>query len=279
MKIPENVPGPLVSAKGTPAISPVGFTKMPVSLVVITFNEEKNIERCIRSVPFATEVIVVDSLSQDRTTEIAVGLGARVIERNFEGYRNQKQFAIEQATQPWVLSLDADEALSAELQAEILRALHRPEFDGFRIPRCSHHLDRWIKHGGWYPDYQTRLFKKDSGRWVGGEVHEQAMVDGTLGTMESDILHFVFEDLTDQIETNNEFSSLGAKQLKMKGEAFSFLKLALRPVGKFFECYIWKKGFLDGSAGFIIALEMDLEENPEKDSNSSNSPSSPTTKF
>lgn len=225
-----------------------------MSLVIITLNEESNIERCLQSVPFATEKIVVDSFSKDSTCEKAQKAGARVIQRPFTGYRDQKQFALDQATMPWVLSLDADEALSPALQQEIVNTLKNPVHDGYRMPRCSFHLGKWIRHGGWYPDYQLRLFKKEKAKWVGGQVHEDVEVSGSVGTLKNDLQHFVFKNFEDQIETNNEFSSLGARDLATRGRKFSLLKAVFKPTGKFLECYIWKRGFLDGPAGFIIAL-------------------------
>ncbi len=228
--------------------------KLPLSLVIITLNEEKYIADCIMSVPFASEIIVVDSFSTDKTSEIAQGEGAKVLTQKFLGYRKQKQFALGVATQEWVLSLDADERLSEELQNEISSILGNPKFNGYRMPRCSFHLGRWIRHGGWYPDYQTRLFRKELAKWSGGEVHEHVVVSGSLGTLKNEIQHFVFSDLADQIETNNEFSSLGARELAKQNRRFSLAKLVFKPMGKFFECYFWKLGFLDGVAGFIIAL-------------------------
>jgi glycosyltransferase involved in cell wall biosynthesis len=232
--------------------------KVALSLVIITLNEENDIARCIESVPFAQEIIVVDSLSKDKTRDIALKLGAKVIEKQFLGYRAQKQFAIDQATCEWVLSLDADEALSSDLQSEILAHLLNLEFqsrfNGFKMPRLSFYLGRWIRHGGWYPDYQTRLFKKDKGVWTGGAVHESVEVDGSVGKLKGDIHHFVFRDLNEQVNANNEFSSLGSAELLKKAKNFSLLKLVFKPIGKFIECYLWKLGFLDGVQGFIIAL-------------------------
>ena len=228
--------------------------ELPVTLVIITLNEENNIARCIQSVPFAREVIVVDSFSTDRTSQLAIGLGARVIKRPFNGYREQKQFAIEQATSPWVLSLDADETLSPMLQEEIKSELNHPRADGYKMPRLSFHLGKWIRYGGWYPDYQTRLFKKEKASWKGGTVHEHVVIEGELAVFENDLHHFVFRDFEDQIDTNNEFSSLGANELLRRGEKFSLLKLIFKPLGKFLECFLWKRGFLDGPEGFIIAL-------------------------
>jgi glycosyltransferase involved in cell wall biosynthesis len=228
--------------------------KIPLSLVIITLNEEANIARCLKSVPFAAEYILVDSLSTDRTVEIAKSLGARVETRPFTGYRDQKQYALSLATGPWVLSLDADEALSPELAIEIQEVLKNPTHEGYRIPRCSYHLGRWIRHGGWYPDYQNRLFKKEKSSWQGGHVHEYMEIKGSIGTLKHDLYHYVFRDLEDQIDTNNEFSTLGAQELVRQSRPFSTLKLVFKPLGKFIECYIWKRGFLDGPAGFIIAL-------------------------
>lgn len=129
--------------------------------MIITLNEEAHLARCIQSVPFAQEIIVLDSKSTDKTQEIATNLGARVIQQPFLGYRDQKQKALEYATQPWVISLDADEALSPGLQEEIKKIITEGHgFDGYKMPRCSFYLNRWIKHGGWYPDFQTRFFKE-----------------------------------------------------------------------------------------------------------------------
>ncbi len=211
--------------------------------------------RCIQSVPFAQEIIVLDSASKDKTQIIAKSFGARVIDQSFLGYREQKQKALSFATQEWVLSLDADEALSPQLQEEIKKTVgnNGPE-DGYRMPRCSFHLNRWIKHGGWYPDYQTRLFRRLKGKWVGGEVHEYVQIDGVVGSLKSDLHHYVFKNLEEQINTNNQFSSLGCIELVRRNQRFSMFRLIFRPLWKFIECYLWKGGLLDGPPGLIIAL-------------------------
>lgn len=229
--------------------------KLPVSLVIIALNEEKNIERCIRSVPFASEVVVLDSHSTDKTVELANSLGAKVYQKEFMGYRLQKQYAHDLAKQPWVLSLDADEALSVDLKNEIIALFGKTLVcDGYKMPRLSFHLGRWIKHGGWYPDYQLRLYKKQNASWMGGEVHEKVELKGHLGILKNNIEHFVFENLTEQIKTNNRYSSQGALDLFKKSKKFRIVKLVFKPLGKFIECYFVKLGFLDGAAGFIIAL-------------------------
>ena len=230
--------------------------RLPISLVVITLNEEEHIADCITSVPFAKEIVVVDSGSADQTVDIAKSLGAHVITNKFQGYRQQKQFALDNCTQPWVISLDADERLSPELQDEIIKTFAYPSemVDGYWMTRISFHLGRWIRHGGWYPDWQLRLFKKKNAKWAGGNVHEHVEVQGTKKRLKSSIQHFVFKNLDDQIDANNRYSTEGARDLQAKGVRFRVWRLVLRPFGKFFECYVWKLGFLDGAAGFIIAL-------------------------
>lgn len=230
-------------------------TKQPFSLVVITLNEEDNIERCIRSVPFASEVVVLDSGSSDKTQSLAKNLSAKVFEEPFRGYYLQKVRATELAQNDWILSLDADETLSPQLQKEILGVLSAPldDVDAFSMPRLSYHLGRWIRHGGWYPDRQTRLFHRRRANWSADQVHERIR-GGRVRLLNHPIHHFVFRNLSDQIDTNNEYSTLGAKGLHEKGKKFSLLKLIVKPISKFIECYVWKSGFKDGLPGFIIAV-------------------------
>lgn len=228
--------------------------KLPVSLVIITKNEEKNLARCMDSARFVSEVIVVDSHSTDRTCEIARERGAKVYQEDWKGFGKQKQSAADKAGFDWILSLDADEQLSEELALEIQKLFQSsPGFDAFRIPRLSYHLGRWIRHGGWYPDYQVRLFHKSKARWSEAELHERVLAQN-LGTLKSPLHHFVFRNLSHQIEANNRYSSLGAQELAAKGRRFSVLRLILKPLSKFLETYIWKRGFLDGLPGFIIAV-------------------------
>lgn len=224
-------------------------------MVIITFNEQNNIEKCIKSAPQVSEIIVVDSFSKDDTAKVAERLGAKVYHREFKGFREQKQYACSLATQPWILSLDADEALSPELQNEMDELFSKKQLAmGYRIPRLSYHLGRWIRHGGWYPDYQTRLFNKESYEWVGGEVHEQVKIKGSVETLKNNLEHFVFDDLRDQMSTNNLYSSKGALQLYKENKKFFVTKLVFKPFWKFVECYFLKSGWKDGVAGFIIAL-------------------------
>ncbi|XGC82296.1 glycosyltransferase family 2 protein [Bdellovibrio bacteriovorus] len=229
-------------------------TKLPISLVIITLNEEAHIERCIRSAPFVDDVVVVDSFSTDRTVEIAKACGARVFQEKWRGFGPQKAFATEQAKNPWVLSLDADEALSPELASELITKFRSLDDQaGYLFPRRSFHLGRWIDHGGWYPDYQLRLFNKSKSQWNSADLHEKVEVSKKL-KMEKDLHHWVFDSLSDQVITNDRYSTLGAQQLAAKGAEFSYLKLIFKPWGKFIETYFFKAGFKDGLPGFIISV-------------------------
>lgn len=226
-----------------------------VSLVVITFNEERNIERCLKSVPWVDDIVVLDSSSQDRTQELARAIGARVFDEPFRGYRDQKQRATDLARHDWIISLDADEALSPELSQELQELLSQgePAVDGFDTSRLSFHMGRWIRHGGWFPDRQIRFFHRKRTRWVGGHVHER--VDALKkGRLKNPILHWVFRDLSHQVLTNNTYSSRGAQDLHDKGKKFLLLKLIGKPISKFFETYFFKRGFLDGIPGFVISV-------------------------
>lgn len=228
--------------------------KLPVSLVIITLNEELNIAKCIQSVPWASEVIVLDSGSQDKTVEIAQKLGAVTVHQKFLGFRDQKQKATNLASYNWVISLDADEALSPELSQELHKLIKEtPQADGYYIPRISYHMGRWIRHGGWYPDYQLRFFNSQKAQWGGGHVHEKIEC-AKKAYLKSPIQHWVFKNLTHQVAANNTYSTLGARDLFDTKKRFCIFKLLLKPVSKFIETYILKRGFLDGMPGFIIAV-------------------------
>lgn len=232
--------------------------KPPLSLAIITLNEERNIERCIRSVPWADDIVVVDSGSTDRTVEIAKSLGARVFSEAWRGYRDQKVRATELCRFDWILSLDADEALSAEAVRELETVFASGKcvddaVDGFEFPRLSHHMERWIWHGGWYPDRQLRLFHRGRAQWSAGHVHERVTALKVMRLREP-IHHWPFHDLSEQVRTNNNYSSLGARDLFDRGRKFSLLSLVFKPWSKFIETYLLKRGFLDGLPGFIISV-------------------------
>jgi glycosyltransferase involved in cell wall biosynthesis len=231
----------------------------PVSVTIITRNEEGNLRRAIESVRWADEVVVVDSGSTDRTVPLARELGARVFENPWPGYGQQKNHAQRQATHDWILNIDADEVVSPALAREIQDTLERVASGqearkGFSLPRKTFYLGRWIRHGGWYPNYLVRLADRRAARWSEPEVHEALEVQGGIGRLKAALEHYSFESIQDQIVTNLRFSSLGGRELARRGQRPSLLKLLGKPAGKFVETYLLKRGFLDGLPGFIISV-------------------------
>ena len=228
-----------------------------VSLAIICLDEAENIERCIRSVPFADEVVVVDSGSKDATVEIATRLGARVLREKWLGFRDTKQLAVEKCSHDWIISLDADEALSGDAATEVAALLASPALeqnDGYEFPRLTWNLGRWIRHGGWYPDRQLRLFNRKRASWKGGDhVHERVEA-ARVARLQHEIHHWPFPTHAEQVATNNRYSGLGARELATKGTRFSVVKLAFKPWSKFMETYFIKRGFLDGLPGFVISV-------------------------
>ena len=227
---------------------------MKISATIITFNEERNVARAIESLRCCDEIVVVDSGSTDRTVEIASKLGARVVESPWRGYAGQKNFASEMASHDWILSLDADESLSEALEAEIWQIKKNgPEFDAYTMPRLAQYLGRWILHSGWYPDRKVRLFDRGRARWVGQRVHESVVVDGRVGHLKSNILHFTCNSLSEHLKTMDRYTTLAAEQLIEEKAGVGWAELVLDPPWTFFKTYILKQGFLDGMEGLTIA--------------------------
>ncbi|HBF43557.1 MAG TPA: hypothetical protein DDW42_08020 [Desulfobacteraceae bacterium] len=228
---------------------------MTLSACIICFNEEQNIKRCLESVSWADEIIVVDSISQDKTAEIAKRYTDAVYQRAWTGYVDQKNFALSKASGDWALSIDSDEKISPALRNEILAEINRTDAkDGYRIPRRSFYQGRWINHSGFYPDKQLRLFRRDRGHWIGQRVHERVHVEGSIADLRNDLLHYPYNGvISGQIRTVNNFSSLIAGEMYDKGKRYHLWLLLLRPLFKFIEVYFLNLGFMDGQAGFIIA--------------------------
>lgn len=227
---------------------------MKISATIITFNEQRNIARAIESLRSFDEVVVVDSGSVDRTVEIATRLGARVIEHPWEGFARQKNFAAEQACYDWIFSIDADESLSEALEAEIWQLRKTgPDCDAYTVPRLAQYLGRWILHSGWYPDRKIRLYDRRKGRWTGSYVHESVQVNGTVGHLQSNLLHYTCDSLTQHLETMNRYTTLAAEQLVAEKVRIGWRHLLLDPPWTFFRTYILQRGFLDGVEGLAIA--------------------------
>lgn len=230
-------------------------TKITVSACIITFNEEDRIQACIRSLDFCDEVIVVDSHSQDKTRDIAADYGARVIERDWPGFGPQKEFAIRQARNDWVLCLDADERIGDALRNEIV-ALYRAGFPGkagWRMPRLSFYMGAWVKHGTWVPDYNLRLFDRRRGRWNNKIIHERVELEGSVGTLSGKILHYPFRTLAEHLSTMDKYTTLMARQMYEDGKKAGIFNLIVNPLGRFVKYYFLKRGFLDGWRGLVMA--------------------------
>lgn len=225
-----------------------------IGVSIIAKNEADRIGRCIESVGFADEVIVVDSGSDDGTPDICRKLGATVIFNEWRGYAAQKQFAMTRMTADWVLSLDADEAISPELAVELKEAVGTAgnEISAFSMPRLTWYLGRWIRHSGWYPDRKVRLVRNGKGRWE-GVLHERLIVEGGVGRLVNPMYHFTYRGIVDHINTVNSFSDVWAAE---RGPEKGWFVVAgvFHALGKFLECFIWKRGFLDGLPGLVIAM-------------------------
>lgn len=235
------------------------MNSVPISVTLITLNEEANLPDAIKSVrDWAAEIVVVDSGSTDRTVELAKSLGARVLINPWRGFGEQKNFAQRAAAHDWVLSLDADErvspALAAEIRNEVARAVSEDRVKGFRFPRKTYYLGRWIRHGGWYPGFLTRLADRRAADWTEPKVHEELAVRGEVGELREPLDHYAFPSIREQVLTNLRYASLGAEQLGRRGRRPSVVRLILKPIGKFLETYFLKLGFLDGLPGFIISV-------------------------
>jgi glycosyltransferase involved in cell wall biosynthesis len=232
---------------------------MKISATIITFNEASNIREAVESVSWANEVLVVDSESTDATREIAEECGARVVSRPWPGFAAQKQFAADEARHDWIFSLDADERVSEALRHSIEDLLYTEELklaDGYRVARRSFYMGRWIRGGGWYPDYQLRLYHRGRGRWRGAHVHESVKMDeGTrTETLAGDLLHYSVRDAAHHHRMIGErYAPLAARQMFEQGRRTSAFRVATAGPAAFIRSYLLKAGFRDGLAGFAIA--------------------------
>jgi len=227
---------------------------MKITATIITLNEERSIARAIESLRCADEILIVDSGSTDRTVELAQNLGARIIEANWRGFSAQKNWAAEQASNAWVLSLDADEALSEGLEAEIWNLKKTgPKYDAYTMPRMARYLGRWILHSGWYPDRKVRLYHRDKASFVGDFVHESVSVHGRVGALENNILHFTCESLSEHVKTLDRYTTLAAQELASRQIKVPVSKLIVDPAWAFMKTYFMQRGFLDGPEGLTIA--------------------------
>lgn len=233
-----------------------------LSAVIITFNEERNIGRCLDSLAgVADEVVVIDSYSTDRTEQICREKGARFVQHLFSGHIEQKNYALGQATYPYVLSLDADEALSDPLRASILAVKSDWQADAWAMNRLTNYCGQWIRHSGWYPDRKVRLFDRRLGQWGGTNPHDKVEMrpGSTSGRLHGDLLHYSYYSVEEHYARARKYAAIAAQAMYARGRRGSRMRVAFSPAFKFVRNYFFRLGFLDGQAGWTICRIAALE--------------------
>ncbi len=247
----------LIQGKGSIFVPKKLRDVVKLSVVVITFNEEKNLARCLESVcEIADEILVVDSFSQDKTGEIALSYGARFLQHPFEGHIEQKNWAAGQAENPFILSLDADECLDAVLSEEVRKAKESWPAGGYLMNRLTNYCGHWVRHCGWYPDTKLRLWDRRLGRWAGYNPHDKFEMNNPgekLIHLKGNILHYSYYSLGDHYRQVEYFSGISANVLFKRGKRANLIKIYLSPVVKFLNVLFFRLGFLDGISGYRIA--------------------------
>lgn len=231
--------------------------KVKISATIIVHNEQDNIAAVCETVAWADEIVIVDSDSTDRTVEIARRYTDRIFNREFRGYKDKHQFADAQTTGDWIFWIDADERVTPELRAAIERLRQADQStlpDGFRIARRTFYLNRWIRHAGWYPDYQMRLYRKAASYWDGVAPHETARVRGRIETLPGEFLHYTKRDLSDYQHVMDRYTTLAAEYLHKKGRRTGGLHLFIVMIASFISTYVFKQGFRDGVPGLILSI-------------------------
>jgi glycosyltransferase involved in cell wall biosynthesis len=226
-----------------------------VTATIITLNESANLAGALESVQWADEIVVVDAESGDDTVAIARRYTDRVFVRPWPGYIDQKNFAAAQASHDWIVSLDADERATAELAAEIRALLSAgPTASGYRVPRVSHYLGRWIRSTDWYPDYQLRFYDRRRAKWAGRYVHESVQAEGATGRLRAELQHYPYRDVSHHLRTIDRYSSLAARQMFEDGRRTGPFRILLHADAAFLRNYVLRRGFRDGAAGLIVSM-------------------------
>jgi glycosyltransferase involved in cell wall biosynthesis len=230
-----------------------------LSAFIITLNQEAAIGECLASVSFADDIVVVDTGSTDRTVEIARGYTDRVFTASWQGFGRTKNYALDQTRGDWVFSLDTDERVPAALKDEI-RAVVQADgpFSGYRVPRKNYFCGRWIRHLGWYPDYTLRLFRRGQGRFRNREVHEEVVVTGPVGTLTTPLEHYSYNSVGEYVSRMDRYARLAAVELAKNGQRPYPGELVYRPFFAFLHLYLFRRGFLEGTTGYTLAVLMSL---------------------
>ena len=226
-----------------------------VSIYVLTFNNERTIERCLRSLTWADELVVVDSYSTDNTLHICRQYTDRVYQRKWTSHQDQYQYAADLTANRWVMFVDADEEVPSELVGEIQEEIgaNNGQWDGYIVHRRTYYLGRWIRYGGWYPDYEIRVYDRDKGRWEGG-LHAKVKVNGRVKTLRNRYLHYTYQDISDQVQTIDRYSQTAAADMLREGKRFSLFHMVLNPLFRVLKEYVVRRGFLDGIPGLVIMV-------------------------
>jgi glycosyltransferase involved in cell wall biosynthesis len=229
--------------------------ELKVSVYMITYNNEETIERALKSLSWADEIVIVDSFSNDRTVEIGRKFTDKIFQRKWPGHRDQYQYAADLTGNEWIMFVDADEEVSPELAEEIRKELNgnMESVDGFFAYRQTFYLGRWIRYGGWYPDGEIRLYRRGKGRWEGG-LHARVVVNGKVQPLKNLYHHYTYRNISDQIQTIDKYSTMAAEDLVTSTKPFRLTYLFFNPIFRFLKDYILKLGFLDGIPGLVIAV-------------------------
>ncbi len=225
-----------------------------LSVTIVTKNEEKNIERCLKSLTWVDEIVVLDTGSTDSTREICQKYNCKIVNSDWKGFGRTKKRAVDSAKNNWILSVDSDEEVTKELQSKIIMILNSPKNNAYRIKRSSFYLDRMIKHCGWNSDYPLRLFNKEFGNFNDREIHEfvEMTDENNIGKIEEPLLHYTYPTIDSHIAKANRYSTLQAEEMKQKGKSYSLITAKVLAINKFVNMYFLRLGFLDGKEGFIL---------------------------
>ena len=226
-----------------------------ISAIIIAKNEERKIAACLKSVAWADEIVLVDHFSEDATAKIAEKMGAKIFRERWTDFSTQKNSALRKATKPWIFSIDADERVSSELKDEILEVVRNPEaLDGYYVKRKNHFKGKWVRHGGWNPDFTLRLFRRTRGFFEQRAVHEKVKIDGPCGYLENYLEHYTYDSVSDYLRRLDVYSELASREISPRKRWTRWHILTLRPFFTFFKMLVLRKGLLDGGTGLFLAF-------------------------
>lgn len=235
------------------------MNNLGLTAVILAKNEEGGLPNCLKSISWVDEIILVDDYSVDKTAEIAKKVGARILKRKLDNFGSQRNFALSKVKTPWVLFIDPDEEVTPELAEEIRQAVQSGKFDGFRFPRKNIIFDKWIKHSGWYPDWQTHLFKTAKGRYI-GKVHEQVEVKGRIGELKNHLIHHNYQSISQYLEKMFRYTSLEAENQISQGYRFLWSDLIRKPLSELLRRFFAEEGYKDGVHGLALSVLQAFSE-------------------